>query len=225
MLKGNNDREWFQKNKARYESGVVARFHRGYGESTAENFNMLPDDREAAEWIADADLQVYSFHEKQDSVQNEHWYPLSARSRLYGTRSWISPSLRARRLLHRSWYLTTRQATVVANRRAISETPADCKKAHNTKRFRSTFERSGDSLKRLPAGFKKDDSIVEDHKRKDLIAVCKIDENKITEPEFLQEVTKNFKGATRLMRSLCHPLESQGQLAYWGSKESWMLTL
>ena len=115
MLKGNNDREWFQKNKARYESGVVARFHRGYGESTAENFNMLPDDREVAEWIADADLQVYSFHEKQDSVQNEHWYPLSTRSRLYGTRSRILPSLRARRLLHRSWYLTTRQATVVAN--------------------------------------------------------------------------------------------------------------
>jgi len=62
-LKRNNDREWFQKNKARYQSGVVARFHRGYGKSTAEKFNMLPEDREAAAWIADADLQIYSFHE------------------------------------------------------------------------------------------------------------------------------------------------------------------
>jgi len=89
--------------------------------------------------------------------------------------------------------------------------PAAWENAHNAKSLHFTFELSGESLKRLPAGFEKVDPMVEDRKRKGFIGVCKFDENEITEPKFLQEVRKNFKAATLLMRFLCYSLK----LSFW----------
>lgn len=209
-LKRNNDREWFQKNKVRYESSFLEPSLAFIGamekplQKISPCFQAIPkkqggslmriykDTRFAKDKTPyKTNIGIHFRHEAGCSVHAPGFYlHVEPGDCFIGAGIWRPD-----------------KQPLLQIRRAISETPADWKKARNAKSFRSTYELSGDLLKRPPAGFEKEDPMIDDLKRKDFIGVCRIEDDEILAPKFLQEVTKKFRAATPLMRFLCNSLE------------------
>ncbi len=103
------------------------------------------------------------------------------------------------------WRPDTRTAGKI--RRAIDADPGGWKKALGGKRFRAEFELSGDSLKRPPSGFDKQHPLLEDLKRKDFIAVRKLSRGEVTAPDFTRSFAAHCRTAAPLVRFLCAALE------------------
>ena len=79
--------------------------------------------------------------------------------------------------------------------------------ALNKGKFTQIFELSGDSLKTQPRGYPKDHPLIEDLKRKDFIAIHALDPNAIYSSRFLEDCIKKFSSADAFMKFLCRALE------------------
>ena len=209
-LKRNNDREWFQKNKDRYEAAFlepslafIAAMERPlqqispYFQAIAKKqggslMRIYKDTRFAKDKAPyKTNIGIHFRHEAGCSVHAPGFYLHVEPGNVFlGAGIWRPD-----------------KQPLLQIRQAISESPSDWKRARDARSFRSTFELSGDSLKRSPAGFEPDNPLIEDLKRKDFIGVYNLNEKDVTDPKFLQEVTKKFRAATPLMRFLCHALE------------------
>jgi uncharacterized protein (DUF2461 family) len=66
---------------------------------------------------------------------------------------------------------------------------------------------AGDSLKRAPRGYPSDHPLIDDLKRKDIIAILDFADAKALDRDFADWVTEAYGAATPLMRYLCHALE------------------
>lgn len=93
-----------------------------------------------------------------------------------------------------------------AIREAITENPAGWKRARDNKAFRTNFKLTGDSLKRPPRGYDPEHPMIDDLKRKDFIGIAQLDAAAIGKSDFTAEVTIAFKSAMSLMRFLCASL-------------------
>ena len=209
-LKRNNDREWFQKNKARYESAFLAP-SLAFIEAMQKPLEKIsPCFTAIAKKQGGSLMRIY-----KDTRFAKDKTP-------YKTNIGIQFRQEAGSSVHApGFYLHVEPGNMFLGagiwrpdrqpllqiRRAVSESPSDWKRARDAKSFRSTFELSGDSLKRPPAGFEKEDSMIEDLKRKDFIGVCNFEDDEISDPKFLQEVARKFRGASPFMRFLCSSLE------------------
>ena len=87
--------------------------------------------------------------------------------------------------------------------------PDRYKKAVNDKSFKRHFELSGEALSRPPRGYDKDHPLVEDLKRKDFIAITYLDDDKVLSHGFRKLVSNRFNAADGYMRFLCDALELQ----------------
>ncbi|MBL4885120.1 MAG: DUF2461 domain-containing protein [Planctomycetaceae bacterium] len=92
-------------------------------------------------------------------------------------------------------------------RERIAESPGEWKKIRDQKKFRETFQLSGETLKRPPSSFDKEHPMIDDIKRKDFIAICSLKPKQIESSDFIPEVMKLFKQATPYMRFLCDAIE------------------
>ncbi len=88
-------------------------------------------------------------------------------------------------------------------RDAIDEDPAAWKRAKSNKLFAAMFELSGDTLRRPPQGFSADHPLIVDLKRKDFIAIHRMDNDDLLEPAILERTVEAFKVAKPLMGFLC----------------------
>lgn len=93
--------------------------------------------------------------------------------------------------------------TTRAIRDAMVEDPAAWKRASRGKKFASTFELQGDRLKRPPRGYDPDHPLVEDLKWKDFIGVARVTQASLTGPDFMKEFTGLCRAGTPYMRWLC----------------------
>ena len=91
-------------------------------------------------------------------------------------------------------------------REAIDENPAAWKRASRGKRFRGTFELSGDSLIRAPRGFDPSHPLIEDLRRKDFIGIARLTADDLTAPDFLDTFTRLCHDAAPFQRWLCRAL-------------------
>lgn len=209
-LKRNNDRDWFQKNKSAYESAFlgpsldfIAAMEKPL-QKISPSFQAIPkkqggslmriykDTRFAKDKTPyKTNIGIHFRHEAGRSVHAPGFYlHVEPGNCFIGAGIWRPD-----------------KTPLLEIRRAISESPSDWKRARDAKSFRTNYELSGDSLKRQPAGFEKDDPMIEDLKRKDFIGVCNLDDDELTDPKFLHEATEKFKAATPFMRFLCSSLE------------------
>ena len=92
-------------------------------------------------------------------------------------------------------------------RDVIAEHPDKWKTGSGGKTFNKHFELRGFSLKQAPRGFDKDHPLIEDLKRKDLIAITSIDDEQVLSPRFKQLVLDRFRAADDYMYFLCKALE------------------
>jgi len=92
-------------------------------------------------------------------------------------------------------------------RQAIVEWPEQWRRASRDKKFRSRFELEGDRLKRAPRGFPDDHPLIEDLKWTDFVGVCRLHEEDVLDRGFPDQVADCFAASRPLMRFLCDALK------------------
>ncbi|TWT74436.1 hypothetical protein Pla123a_32590 [Posidoniimonas polymericola] len=88
-------------------------------------------------------------------------------------------------------------------REAIDADPKAWKRVSRAKSFRTHFEPSGDSLKRPPKGYDAEHPMIEDLKRKDHIAICKLDHDQLLQPDIVKVTSDLMKKSKGYLQFLC----------------------
>lgn len=205
QLKKNNNREWFQENKDRYESEVrepLLKFIEAFEPRLTKispHFVANPSkvggslfrihrdtrfSRDKSPYKTYAGVQFR--HGRAKDVHAPGFYlHIEPNQAFIGVGIWHPDS-----------------DTLKLLRDAIVENPAKWKRAKSAKDFTAEFELAGDSLKRAPKGYDPDHPLIEDLRRKDFIAVTKLKDKDLVAPAFLDRFTKTCTAATPFMRFL-----------------------
>lgn len=205
-LRANNDRDWFQANKERYEDKLrhpAQQFISDFGPRLAKispHFNADPRP------VGGSLFRIY-----RDVRFSKDKSP-------YKTHTGIQFRHKAGKDAHApGFYLHLEPGQVFVGagiwhpdgaslkkiRDHLVADPAAWKRAVNGKRFRELFELSGASLKRPPRGYDADHPLIEDLKRKDFIAVTRLTQGDVTRPDFIDHFTRLCRAGKPLMRYLC----------------------
>lgn len=91
-------------------------------------------------------------------------------------------------------------------RDAIIERDKHWLNAVNDKMFKKSFELNGESLKTAPRGYDKAHPLINDLKRKDFIAISRVEDKSVLAKNFKQRVIKRFTEAEPYMGFLCKSL-------------------
>lgn len=206
QLADNNNREWFNENKARYEEQVLdvaLRFiqsMQGPLAQFAPHFTAIPqrvggslmrvyrDTRFSKNKLPyKTNIGIQFRHEQARDVHSPGYYVHVDPEQVFvGVGMWRPES----DALH-------------AIRRRIFAKPSEWKDALADPKFRRDFELGGESLTRPPRGFDKDHELIEDIKRKSFIAVRNLDVGDSLNPQFQRKVESSFVAAAPFMRFLC----------------------
>lgn len=205
QLKKNNNREWFQQNKDRYERDVrepLLRFIEDFGPRLAKispHFVANPSkmggslfrihrdtrfSRDKSPYKTHAGVQFR--HQRAKDVHAPGYYlHIEPRMVFVGVGIWHPDA-----------------DTLGKIRDAIVDDPLGWRRAKSAKAFREHFELAGDSLKRAPKGYDPDHPLIEDLRRKDFIASSEWQANDVTRPDFMNRFTTTCRAATPFMRFL-----------------------
>ena len=88
-------------------------------------------------------------------------------------------------------------------RNMIDDESTRWKRIINAKKFLEPFERRGESLKRPPRGFSADHPLLEDLKLKDHIAMATMTEDEILDRDLIKRLCQRIKTSMAYMRFLC----------------------
>ncbi len=209
QLKKNNNRDWFNKNKDRYEA-LVREPSLEFIESAAaplkkisEHFVAIPkkmggslmrvyrDTRFSKDKTPyKTNIGIHFRHEFGKNVHAPGYYLHIAPGETFlGLGIWHPDSDALKKI-----------------RSYMQEEPTRWKRAINAKTFKDTFELAGASLKKAPLGIEKDHPMIDDLKRKDFIGVTTLGEDTILSNDLLKTVSEHFKKGNNLMRFLCDAL-------------------
>lgn len=205
-LSANNNRDWFNEHKPRYEEQVLdvaLRFIQSMQAPLAEiapRFIAMPtrvggslmrvyrDTRFSKDKTPyKTNIGIQFRHEQAKDVHAPGYYVhIAAQQVFIGAGMWRpdSESLRA-------------------IRERIATRPAEWQRALQNPKFQRSFELGGESLQRPPRGFDKDHAFIDDIKRKSFIAVRDLKPDACLKPRFQRTVEDSFKAAEPLMRFLC----------------------
>lgn len=209
-LADNNDRDWFQANKGRYEDEArgpamefIAAVAPGLGR-TSEHIRADPRPAGGSLFRIHRDVRF----SKDKSPYKTH---IGIQFRHEAAKNAYAPGY----YLHLEpglvffgcgiWHPDAKTSKRV--RQAIVDDPAGWKRAVHSKKFTSRLSLGGESLKRPPRDFPADHELVEDLMRKDFIADCKLKQGDVTSPGFEKEFLGLCKDGAPLMRFICGALE------------------
>lgn len=206
QLERNNNRDWFNENKSRYEVEVLdpaLRFIQSMHDSLndiAPHFTAVPkrmggslmriyrDTRFSKDKTPyKTNIGIQFRHEQAKDVHSPGYYVHIDPNQVFlGAGMWRPASEALHQIRQRivdkdkEWVRTSRDRT-----------------------FRRHFELGGESLLRPPRGFDKEHALIEDLKRKDFIAVKYLEHNDATDPRFQRKVETAFRAAAPYMQFLC----------------------
>ena len=206
-LKANNNRDWFNANKSRYEEDVLdvaLHFIQSMHDPLAEiapHFTAIPkrmggslmrvyrDTRFSKNKTPyKTNIGIQFRHEMARDVHSPGYYVHIDPDQVFlGAGMW-RPAPDALRGI----------------RERIDAKPAEWQRARDDKGFNRHFKLGGESLTRPPRGFSKDHPQIVDLKRKDFIAVRDLSLDDALSPRFQQKVETAFKAATPYMQFLCN---------------------
>jgi len=206
QLERNNNREWFQKNKPRYEAEVLepaldfiaamaaplekiaphfAAIPRRVGGSLMRVYRDTRFSRDKRPYKTNVGIQFR--HESGKDVHAPGYYVHIDPQRVFlGAGIWHPDS-----------------AMLGNVRSAIVDRPAAWKRARDHRAFRAQFELEGESLIRPPRGHDGDHPYIEDLKRKDFIAIKTLRHEDLYAADLVKTVAASFRAATPFMRFLC----------------------
>ena len=202
----NNERDWFQANRDRYEALVLdpalAFIESMYEplEAVAPSFTAIPKrsggslmrvyrdtrfSRDKTPYKTNIGIQFR--HELGRDAHAPGYYVHIAPDEVFiGAGLWRPPP-----------------DALLAIRRRIADQPAEWQRALADRRFRRLYTLGGETLTRAPRGFDKAHPLIEDIKRKDFIAVRELDVVDVCADGFRQTVLDSIEAAEPLMRFLC----------------------
>jgi len=209
-LKDNNRREWFEANKPRYKTQVVAPV-RGFIEAMDLSLAKVSDCFDAdPRPVGGSMFRIYrdvrfshdkrpykehvACHFRHQAGKDAHapgfYVHLEPGNVFFGGGIWRAPAAELNKV-----------------RRAIVDDPEGWKRATRGRSFKRLFGSvSGESLKRPPRGFDPDHELLDDLKRKSFFAVRRSDEKAATASGFVAEVEKAFVAMGPFMEFLTRAL-------------------
>ena len=205
-LASHNNRDWFAKNKARYESDVLEpalRFIEAMQKPLAgisSHFLAIPkrlggslmriyrDTRFAKDKRPyKTNVGIHFRHEKGKDVHAPGFYVHIEPDQFFiGCGIWHPDS-----------------TTLAKIRKTIHKDPAGWKRASRGKAFTRDFKLAGDSLKRPPRGFDAEHPLIDDLKRKDFIAVAELDMDELFRPGLVKATAAKMRTCKPLVSFLC----------------------
>lgn len=208
-LKKNNDREWFNERKPRYEESVVEpslqliealqkplksfspMFMAVPKKSGGSLMRIYRDTRFSKDKVPyKTNIGIHIRHEFGKNVHAPGLYiHIEPKEVFLGAGIWHPEPKVAKQI-----------------RVAIDEDQTAWKRATRGKAFKEEFHLAGDSLKRPPRDFDADHSLVEDLMRKDFIAVRDVEPKEIESRDFQKQIEASFRKAKPLMKFLCGAL-------------------
>lgn len=205
-LRANNDRDWFENNRARYESLMLEpalEFIEAFAphlRRISPNFVASPRRSGGSLFRIHRDVRF----SKDKSPYKTH---LGIQFRHKDAKDVHAPGF----YLHVEpgesfvgagiWHPDATTLTKI--REAIVDDPGDWKRAAHSKRFGGAYRLSGDSLKRPPTGYDRDHPLIEDLKRKDFIGVATLSDRAITSEDVLRTFADKCRSAGGFMHFLC----------------------
>ncbi len=222
-LKRNNNREWFEKNKPRYESDLKQPCLRFIADLAAPLQNI------SAQYIANpkpvggslfriyrdtrfsADKTPYKTHAGMT------FYHQATRDAARGD----AGNAGFGRLDAPVFYLGIEPGgcfigaglwhpqpdTVKRVRNYMVNNPASWKKITRDAKFRKVFTMDGEALSRPPLGYDPQHELIEDLKRKDFVCGAKLDDAQLCAPDAQKTVLAHFRQAAPLLDWLCGALD------------------
>ena len=192
-LNKNNNRQWFQDNKARYEAEVrdpLLGFVEGFAPHLAKlSPHFVADPRKNGgsmfriyrDTRFSKDKTPYKTHAaaqfRHDRARDAHvpgfYLHLEPGSVFAATGTWRPDTASAKKI-----------------RDAIVAKPADWKRATSGKAIRAMCTFEGESLKRPPRGYDPEHPLIEDLKRKDFLAVVAFSQGDVCGADFMGQFTK-----------------------------------
>lgn len=205
-LRQNNDREWFNANKQRYQEEVqepalafiadfAARLEaisphfvadpRPVGGSLFRIYRDTRFARDKSPYKTHTGIQFR--HERGRDVHAPGFYlHLEPGSVFVAAGIWHPDN-----------------ATLAKIREAIDSRPERWTQALGESHVGETFVLDGDSLKRPPSGYDASHPLIEDLKRKDFIAVTRLEERTVTSSGFADELASRLRTVSPFVRFLC----------------------
>ena len=210
-LRENNQRDWFNENKSRYETEVLdpaLEFIQSMQdplEKIAPHFTAVPkrvggslmrvyrDTRFSKDKTPyKTNIGIQFRHEQAKDVHSPGYYVHIDPDQVFlGVGMW-RPAADA----------------LLAIRERIVEHSADWRAASTDRRFTRHFELGGETLTRPPRGFDKAHPEIEDIKRKDFIAVRQLTVDDALADDFRKQVLTAFRAAETYMQFLCKAVGS-----------------
>lgn len=208
-LAGNNDRAWFQANKARYEEAVrepALQFIDAFAAPLAEiSPHLVADSRPVGGSLYRIHRDVRFSRDKSPYKTNaaitfRHELGRGAHAPVYHLH--LEPG----RVFCGAGVWRPDRETVGRLRAAIATDPDGWRAAVGAAAFAERYTLAGDSLKRPPAGFDAGHPLIEDLKRKDFVATERLTQGEVTSGGFIDRYAEACRAASPFMGFLCRAL-------------------
>lgn len=208
-LSNNNNRDWFQANKQRYEQELLAPSLEFIEAMAVPLGKISPHFRAVPKKVGGSLMRIYRDvrfskdkrpyktnvgiqfrHEKGKDVHAPGFYfHIDTDEVFLGVGMWHPDANSLGKV-----------------RKAIDKKSTEWKRAKNGKAFRSQYELSGDSLVRPPKGYSADHPLIEDLKRKDHIGLCRLDHDLLFSPDIVKETAAIFRASKPYIKFLCQAI-------------------
>ncbi|MHC4957750.1 MAG: DUF2461 domain-containing protein [Planctomycetota bacterium] len=209
-LEKNNSRDWFLKNKSRYEEdalGPFLEFIRAMQPRLEKiSPHILCSDKKVGGAMMRLNRDVRFSKDKSPYAPRLAARFVHAKGKKGGAPGYYINIGPKRCMLGTGvWRPDTKFVGQIRNH--IVKEPKAWKASTAGKAFRDAFgELGGDSLKRPPRGFDADHPLVEDLKRKDFVAFCEWKTGEMTVPDLDKVVAKTYAVSNKFMAFICDAL-------------------
>ncbi|QDT00432.1 DUF2461 domain-containing protein [Adhaeretor mobilis] len=209
QLSKNNNRDWFAKHKPRYEESVLVpamAFVEAMAAPLAKispHFIAVPKRQGGSIMRIYRDVRfgkdkrpyktnlgIHFRHEKGKDVHAPGFYShIDNDEAFLGAGIWNPDGPTLRKI-----------------RRAIDKQSAEWRKTKSSAALKKRWELSGESLKRPPQGYTVEHPLIEDIKRKDHIAVAKLDYDTVLSADVVKETATAFRASRGYVAFLCEAI-------------------
>ncbi len=209
QLSKNNNRDWFAKNKSRYETEVLEPALKFVAAFASPLEKISPMFSAESKRVGGSVMRVYrdtrfskdktpyktnlGIHFRHQLGRDVHapgfYIHIAPDESFLAAGIWRPPN-----------------AAVSKIREAIVSDPAAWRKAAHGAAFRKQFHLAGDSLKKAPRGFDPEDPAIDDVERKDFIGFKPLKRADVEHSRFIGHVSDVLRASRPLMRFLCHAI-------------------
>ena len=209
-LRKNNDREWFQENKGRYERDVKEPALRFIAASSTWIRGISPHLVADPRPVGGSLFRIYRdvrFSKDKRPYKTHVGIHLRHESAVDAYAPGLYLHLEPGDVFAGAGIWHPDGATLSEIRDALVDDPAAWKRAVGGRKFAETWALSGESLKRSPRGYDPEHPLVEDLKRKDFIAITGFTERDACAADFSKRLEKAWRASAPLMKFLTRALD------------------